>query len=261
MPLNNKSIMPALWVALFILAFTGAGLLAQSSNDDWQVLILPYGLFANIEGEAAVGRTDPVPVDVSFGQILENLQIGGMLHSEVHKGSWGVVLDFAFMALGTSSSIAGGPAVLDADVDQLVLEAFLSYRKPLSRGWIEAYGGIRYWDLDVNLGLRSPLSDGSFNLRRGESWTDPVIGTRLRHDFTDKAFLLANGDIGGFGVSSDFSWNLQGGLGYDLSKRLTLIIQYRSLSVDFDNGKQGTPEFLAYDTNTHGPLIGLGFRF
>ncbi len=100
---------------------------------------------------------------------------------------------------------------------------------------------------------RTPLFEGAVN--RGENWTDPVIGTRLRHNFTNKAFLIANGDIGGFGVNSDFSWNIQGGLGYEFSERFAL------LSVDFDNGKDGTPDFFAYDTKTHGPLIGFVFRF
>ncbi len=78
MSLTTRSTVPTLPIVLLILFFAATPLLGQSSNDDWEVLILPYGLFANIEGEAAVGRTDPTSIDVNFGDILENLQIGAI---------------------------------------------------------------------------------------------------------------------------------------------------------------------------------------
>jgi hypothetical protein len=106
--------------------------LAEGQADDWQVVLAPYGLFANIEGEAAVGRIDPVPVSI---------------------------------------------------------------------------------DTVVN---------------RGDQWGDPVIGTRILQRFSDKVFLIAQGDIGGFGVGSDFSWNLQGGLGYDVTERLAQELEPRA---------------------------------
>ena len=74
-------------------------------------------------------------------------------------------------------------------------------------------------------------------------------------------FLTARGDVGGFGVGSDFSWNAQAGVGYEVSTLFTLVAQYRALGVDFNNDKAGTADYLLYDTITHGPLVGFVFRF
>ena len=68
------------------------------------------------------------------------------------------------------------------------------------------------------------------------------------------------GDIGGFGVGSDFSWNANGGVGYRVSTLFSLAAQYKALSVDFQNDKTGL-DFLSYDTITHGPVIGFVFSF
>ena len=89
---------------------------------------------------------------------------------------------------------------------------------------------------------------------------DPVVGGRLVQDVSEDWFLTARGDIGGFGIGSDFSWNVQGGVGYDVSDRFSVVAQYKALSVDFDNEKTGL-DFLSYDTVTHGPLIGFVFHF
>ena len=54
---------------------------------------------------------------------------------------------------------------------------------------------------------------------------------------------------------------MQGGVGYDVSSLFSLVAQYKALSVDFENDAAGTPDFLLYDTITHGPLVGFVFRF
>jgi len=72
--------------------------------------------------------------------------------------------------------------------------------------------------------------------------------------------LMVKGDIGGFGIASDFTWNLQGGFAWDATDYLSLVFQYRVLSVDYSSGSVGTPERFTYDTITHGPLFGLAFH-
>lgn len=245
-------------ILLLFMFYTQAQAQSQSTSDDWECLFAPYGLIASIEGEAGVGRAGVAEVAVDFSDILENLQLGGMFHGEIRKGSWGVILDLSFMNLGTSGTIPTG-GVVRADVDQLMLESFLAYRKESRRGWIEIMGGMRTFDIDLQLELNGPVVQGT--LIRGETWVDPLVGTRGLVKLSDRASLIGQVDIGGFGVGSDFSWNLQGGLGFDLTKRAVLFFQYRTLNVDFESGQAGTADFFKYDTNTHGPLFGLGLRF
>lgn len=59
-------------------------------------------------------------------------------------------------------------------------------------------------------------------------------------------------DIGGFGIESDFTWQLTLTAGYALTDNTEFLVGYRHLDVDYKNGGFG------YDVATSG--FGLGFR-
>lgn len=46
---------------------------------DWEFVLEPYALAANIEGDSGIGQADGVEVDVDFGRILETLRMAGMV--------------------------------------------------------------------------------------------------------------------------------------------------------------------------------------
>lgn len=246
---------------LFFVLLCGCLLIPRSSawaEDDWEVVVAPYMLLASMDGDAAVGRTGLTSVDADFSTILDYLEIGGMGRFEVSKSQWGFMTDVAYMKLGDDiSTVTGG--VLDAEVEQFLMEAFLFRRFGSEQTSVDVFGGVRYWDIDIDLELTGPIVNTAIS--RGEHWADPVFGARVLHHVSDKWFLPLRGDIGGFGVNSDFSWNVQGGVGYNVSDRIAIVVQYRALGVDFSTGTEGTSDFFVYDIVTHGPLIGFAFRF
>ena len=61
--------------------------------------------------------------------------------------------------------------------------------------------------------------------------------------------------IGGFGVSSDFMWDVFGGVGYEVKDWLSLVAGFRATGVDYQEG-----DFL-YDITQYGPLIGAVIQF
>jgi opacity protein-like surface antigen len=87
-----------------------------------------------------------------------------------------------------------------------------------------------------------------------KSWTDPYIGLRLQQPLAERWTLLAYGDIGGFGVGSDFTWQALLGVGYEFSKAIVGRAGYRMLDVDYD--KDG----FAYDMLYSGLYLGLGIQ-
>jgi hypothetical protein len=93
-------------------------------------------------------------------------------------------------------------------------------------------------------------------------WVDPFVGFRLRHEMGPSKELSLESDFGGFGVGSDFSWQVVGTYGFDttcLGTPLHAVIGYRALSVDFsENGKFGRN---GIDTVLHGPIMGVTFRW
>jgi hypothetical protein len=74
-------------------------------------------------------------------------------------------------------------------------------------------------------------------------WVDPFVGARIRHQLAPGKEVMLEGDVGGFGVGSDFSWQLVGTYGFDTSLFGTpfhAVVGYRALSVDFsENGRFG----------------------
>jgi opacity protein-like surface antigen len=84
---------------------------------------------------------------------------------------------------------------------------------------------------------------------------DPIIGVRYHHDLTDKFFVRALADIGGFGVSSDITWQGMASLGYRITDNASLGFGYRGLGTDYTSG--GT----TFEVISHGLLLGLEYKF
>lgn len=227
----------------------------------WEFVIAPYFVGANISGTSQVGNLPATDIDIGTDDILENLRFGAMVHAEaLYKQKFGAMLDIAYMNLGTSNDTPLTGGRVRVGVKQLIVETMLFYRAyNTSQSSIDLYAGGRYWDISLDLDATGTIG-GSFDINRDANWLDPVIGIRGMHRFNEKWSANGRADVGGFGVVSDFTWNLQAGVGYHFNKTWSTHFQYKALSVDYDNGKSGTSKF-AYDTITHGPLLGVVARF
>lgn len=93
-------------------------------------------------------------------------------------------------------------------------------------------------------------------------WVDPFIGGRVRHQFGDNKEVTLQGDVGGFGVGSDFSWQVVATYGFDVNcfgTPLHTVIGYRALAVDYsEDGPYGEN---VLDIVQHGPLMGVTLRW
>ena len=85
----------------------------DGSGKDWEIILAPYALFANVTGDTSVGQAGAVNVD--FGDILE---AGAMGHAEARVGHWGRLFDFAYMKLADDIGSPRG-RVVDAEVEEL----------------------------------------------------------------------------------------------------------------------------------------------
>ena len=236
-----------------------------SAQDDaeraWQYSVEPYLQATSINGTAGMGRVAGVAVDVSFSDILENLQMAGMLHFEAqHRNGWGVIFDYGFVDLGADTSVGLG-GVIDAGIRQGVLEALASRRIKSRTGTLELLAGIRWWDNKVQADFDPIIWNGSASVTIDEDWVDPVVGLRWTNSLSDRWQWRLRGDIGGLGVGSDFSWSASATAFYHMSERFELEFGYKAVDVDFDNGKAANNGLFTYDATTHGPLLGLVIKF
>jgi len=228
-----------------------------AAQDRWELVLAPYLLAPSISGTTTLGRLGG-DISVDTGDILDNMEAGGMLRFEArHDTGFGFALDYSMMKLGKGATSQAGQ--IRADYDLSVFDAVASYSFGRDGNRFDAYAGLRHWDIDLSLEVLTGAAVG--NLQRGGDWSDPIIGLRWQRRLSPKWRMMMQGDVGGFGVASDFTWNLMGGLAYDRWQNISLFMTYRALGVDYETGTPGTPSYFEYDTVTQSLLAGVGFRF
>ena len=122
-------------------------LVPPAGAEEWKYDLEIYLLGAGLDGTAGAGPLE-AEVDVSFGDILDNLELGAMGTFRAKKGRWAFLGDAVFMGLGASNDL------VDVDVDQLVLEALGVYHFNDKAGVLF---GARYVDIENQIDFRGPL--------------------------------------------------------------------------------------------------------
>ena len=246
-----------------LLSALAAGTLALAANpanaDAWSFQIEPYMLGVTIDGDAGIGRVTGVDVGVDFGDVLDNLDLGGFLHFEArHESSWGVSVDYGFMDLSKDVTGPRG-GVLDADLFQGVFEAMLMKGVGSGDAQLDLFAGVRWWDNEVEATFDPVILPGTASRKVEEDWVDLVVGARWINPISEKWSFLLKGDIGAGGA--DLTWLGHIGFRWRFGKSTELDLGYKAVAVDYETGTPGQPGYFKYDTITHGLLIGLVFNF
>ena len=84
-----------------------------------------------------------------------------------------------------------------------------------------------------------------------------ACGTNGR--FGDDWRVVLRGDIGGFGVGSDFMYHLLAGARWQASDAVDLFLGYRLISYDYEEGQN--QNYLRFDLTEQGPMLGVGISF
>ena len=226
------------------------------TSSDWWLTITPYGWVTATDGDMGVaGRV--APVDISFQDTLEDLELAFMLAAEGGIDRWVSGFDGIYGAFSSSADLPapfGLYTKATVDFDQFFGRVHAGYQIVKDdNATLTAFVGARYSYLSTEIVLSGAAPtlavDGS------KSWIDPVIGLHGVWVINDRWFLHGGGDIGGFGVSSDLIWQVNAAIGYRFTDSVSALVGYRGLGVDYTDGG-----FLV-DTVAHGPVIGLSLRF
>lgn len=219
----------------------------------WQFRVAPYLWAAGVKGTVGVlGRT--ADVGIGFRDIVENLDFALMLASELRRGRWGVAGEVIYLKLSKSAAVPRPPLTsVEFEESQLLLELSPRYRVLERRIWaVDALAGVRFMSLDPMLTI-----DPAVEVGKRRSWADPIVGARVIADLAPHWLVQFRADIGGFGISSEFTW--QGVLlgRYNISERVAIAAGYRYLDVDYENADD---EFV-YDVAMRGPVLGVVLTF
>ena len=199
--------------------------------------------------------------EIFYGGARGGGKTDGMLGKWAIKADkWGLILDYGFMDLSGQAAV-GQNGVLAASVRQGALEAFAVRRFARGNNTLDVYGGIRWWDNDIGATVDLMVLPGTPSPKVEEDWVDPVLGARWRHPFSEKWDVMLRADVGGFGVASDFTSAFGASIFWKFKPKFALEAAYRATWVDFEDGTPQMPGYFAYDTVTHGPLVGFIFGF
>lgn len=207
-----------------------------------------YGLLSGMTGDVAVGAVQS-DVDVGFDKIWDNLDFGAMGKVRVGYQRWSLSTEVIYMKLGASKGAA------DVDLEQWLVEPTLGYT--VCTGF-ELLAGVRYNNLSGEIRGTGPLGVTRAAVSTQE-WWDPIVGANLRLPLGEKWSVNVRGDIGGFGVGSDLTWQAFPYLSWQFTDWGSLQAGYRWVSTDYETGS-GLQRF-RYDVLTSGPQVGVTVRF
>jgi hypothetical protein len=263
------------------------------SPGGWTVDFVPYGWTMFLKGDVTA-RGREAGIDTNIFEILDVAQLNGawMSYLEARNGPFTVYLDTIWSDLslsrelvGQRNPVAGLTISATADVglqfEMAIVEAGAGYeigRWPADAGGLttlDVTGGFRYWHLETsvnfdvaagvnlaNLGLTG-TAGGQAAASGGADWIDPVIGLEFRHVPSPGTEISLAGDIGGFGIGSDFTWQAEAMYRRDLGDhgghQWFGELGYRALSVDYSDGSGNARK--GWDMLIHGPVLALGMRW
>ena len=245
---------PAIRVIVILAA--GNSLAEAAEDAGWRFSFSPYIWAARLKGDVAtLPPAGPVEVDVSFGDILEDLDLALMGIGQARKGRIGIWGDVFYAKLSADGDTRGR-FFSDANYDQTLSFLTLggSYRLLEQASFsVDALGGVRYSHLDNKLKLKAGLLPQATRYER-ESWLDPIVGLTVRTN-VGPHWYVSGWAMSAVAGESDSAYDLFGGLGYAFNDTHSLILGYRHMRVDYDNGP-----FL-YDVKLYGPMAGFTFRW
>jgi hypothetical protein len=242
------------FLILLSLWFTANIVQAQDATGKWNFLIEPYLLIPNMDGEVAVRRLPAVDVDADAGDIFGQLKFGAMLYFEAinPKNTFVYSSDLIYMDL--EQDVESGLLINSGNVSskQVVWELAALARLAL---WLDIGIGGRIVSLESKVELQT--INGSESGSINKLWVDPIVIVRSQGVVHENWLLSFRGDLGGFGMGSDFTWQLQPNVGYKVSKLFQVSAGYRLISINYRKGSGG--ERFVHDVLTYGPVVRLGF--
>ena len=224
--------------------------------------IIPYAWFASIGG--TVGEFDGEKYGFNKGFTFENLHMYAAFTGKIKYERVSFVFDISYInykSFGTTTQNPNLPKELSANTTakQAVYDLFLAYLFPSKskKTMVDIYGGGRLWNLDLEATILE--ADGTQKKQPGysNSWLDPVVGVNAEFVLSKdmKWAAWTKGDIGGFGVNSQMTWQMNVGVAYMISPNFPLTLGFKYLGVNYYKNN------LNWTVNEYGPTLGIGYRY
>lgn len=244
-------------VSLIVLSLFSNNALAEIKldSDKWRYELVPYFWFSELRGRVSPSESAQAPtIDLTFNDLLENLDAIFSLANYWQKGDWAIFNDIFYAKLSSERELlpsGAGSSEMEFKLGIFTLAgAWSPYRNERSR--FDILAGIKYWYLDSKMDL-TIINTQQFHDK--EIWIDPIIGIRNISHIGGNFYLNFLFSIGGFDISADLDREIYAEFLYNFNKRISAGVGWRSLFVDYRD------EGFIYKMEQEGPFINLRIIF
>ena len=228
---------------------------------EWEWELTPYLWVSDTSLDATVNDTQ-IGATLEFSELVDKLDIAGMVHFEGHRGRAGFLLEVNYLELSDDKTIPDLPMIVGdttahAELDMLIGEAGGFYRIAGEKERLDILFGVRVFDMGLDLDLNFP-ADADRTFSRDETLLDGFVGARVLADLSPRWSWWARVDAGT--GDTELSWQATMGLGVRLGKsgKNTLMMAYRHLAFELEDGSSGITDV---DLELSGPVVGFRFGF
>jgi hypothetical protein len=252
--------------------------------DDWHFSFGLGGWAPAFQGSVtAAGRTAPVKFTlIDELQVLDDIQsiIGGRF--EASKGPWGFLIDGFYVRMSESVSGTKHVKIPILDPPEFTVQGNASvtgmygvgetamsydvYASPclvanMPQLTVGVLGGVRETYIRSIVGVEATALGvtKTFASDKSLGWVDPFVGWRVLWRPCEKWLTSLKTEYGGFGVGSNFIFNISLDATYRINKCLFADFGLSALYTDYETGS-GADRF-AYNMWSYGPFIGVGVEF
>ena len=232
----------------------------SSSDETWQFSGAIYLWGAALGGETRTGDD----IDISFSDLLKNLDMAFMGMLDARKGKWSLLTDVIYLNVSddksrtTTADLIDRPvtAKLDVGLKSWIFSAAGGYEVyENDRTQLDVLAGARYLymkpDLEFRISEVGPFGPWRERVAESEDFIDAIVGVRGRTELNEKWYVNYYADIGT--GESDLTWQLLAGFNYRFSK-VDAAFGYRYIKWEFDDS-------VLDNLDVSGPYAGVRFDF
>lgn len=230
--------------------------------------INPYLWTVAVGGDVSIPQIDKTfSFNVSFSDAIKNLKMAFMVNGKFKYDRVSLLYDIVYYKLKNfgatlpvdtiqyTGKTIGKPVSANTTITNTIMDLALAYVFPQQTpGFsLTGYLGTRIWM--TNNGITLIDSTGKQDmLEADKTWVDPILGLNGEWVLSKHWGLDIKGDIGGFGVNSQFTLMLATVVAYRVSDNFNILGGIKYLGVNYvDSG---------YETNLnqYGFVLGVGLR-
>ena len=225
----------------------------------WTFEATAYGWFAGLSGDVGVRGLPPASLDISPIDVINALDAIPVMGSlTARNGDWSIMGEIIWVKLAAEANFGPANGEISYRQTQLLASGVVGYDLPLNlpEGMdLTATAGFRYNHIKATLDVSPALFPVTISREGSVDWIDPTIGLAFNYKINDRWFMNLTGDIGGFGVGSDFTTQGIATVGYMWTPTISTSIGWRALYTDYSEGG------FVYDTTEQGLYTTIGVRF